>query len=56
MNKPWHAENNMPPKATLKQRILWHTEHQKQCACREVPKSLLPFIEVVLKPYKKKID
>ena len=45
MNKEWHAKNPMPPKATLEQRIQWHSEHRKQCACREVPKSLLAYIE-----------
>jgi hypothetical protein len=42
MNREWHAKNQMPPKASLDQRIRWHREHQKHCACREVPKSLLP--------------
>jgi hypothetical protein len=45
MNKLWHAENKMPPKATLELRNRWHKEHQKHCACREIPKSLLPFIK-----------
>ena len=45
MNKEWHSKNQMPPKATLEQRIQWHREHMVQCACREVPKSLLPFIK-----------
>ena len=45
MNKEWHAKNRMPPKATLKQRIHWHSEHQKHCDCREVPKSLLPHMK-----------
>jgi hypothetical protein len=45
MNKAWHAENPMPAKATLEQRIQWHREHQLQCACREVPKSLAPYIK-----------
>jgi hypothetical protein len=45
MNKQWHAENRMPPKATLEQRIRWHKEHQKHCACREVPKSLISYIK-----------
>lgn len=44
MNKPWHDENKMPAKATLEQRIRWHFEHQKHCACREVPKSLQAYI------------
>ena len=45
MNKLWHAENKMPPKATPEQRIQWHKEHQKHCACREVSKSLLSRIK-----------
>jgi hypothetical protein len=45
MNKLWHSQNPMPPKATLDQRIQWHREHLKQCACREVPKSLVPYIK-----------
>jgi hypothetical protein len=40
MNKQWHAENKMPPKASLEQRIQWHREHQLHCACREVPRSV----------------
>jgi len=44
MNKEWHVKHPMPPKATLQQRIEWHREHMKQCACREVPKSLLPYL------------
>jgi hypothetical protein len=40
MNKLWHEQNKMPPKATLDQRIHWHQEHQKHCACRQAPKSL----------------
>jgi len=45
MNKPWHAENKMPRKATQEQRIQWHLEHQRHCACREAPKKMLPFLE-----------
>jgi hypothetical protein len=41
MNKLWHAQNKMPPRATLEQRIEWHKEHQIHCACREAPKNLL---------------
>ncbi|MGA2276004.1 MAG: hypothetical protein ABSG00_00250 [Terracidiphilus sp.] len=41
MNKLWHSENKMPPSATLEQRIQWHNEHQKHCACRPAPKSLV---------------
>jgi len=45
MNKLWHEQNKMPPKATLEERIQWHREHQAHCACRPAPKSLLPSIE-----------
>jgi len=41
MNKLWHSENKMPLKATLEERIQWHAEHQKHCACREAPRSLV---------------
>jgi hypothetical protein len=40
MNRLWHERNKMPPKATLEQRIQWHREHQKHCACRETPKDM----------------
>jgi hypothetical protein len=49
MNKLWHEQNKMPPKATLEQRIQWHKEHRSHCACRQAPKSLL-------KPAKSKAD
>jgi hypothetical protein len=52
MNKQWHTENKMPPKATLEQRIQWHREHQLHCTCREAPKSLSSF----LKPKKSAMD
>jgi hypothetical protein len=45
MNSTWHEQNKMPPRPTLEQRIHWHKEHQKHCACREVPKSLLKFMK-----------
>jgi hypothetical protein len=45
MNRLWHAANKMTPKATLAQRIQWHREHQKHCACREAPKGLLKLLK-----------
>jgi len=46
LNREWHAQNRMPPKATLEQRIQWHKEHLKHCACREeLPKSVAPYIK-----------
>jgi hypothetical protein len=40
MNKIWHEQNKMPSKPTLEQRVQWHQEHQKHCACREAPPNL----------------
>jgi len=45
MNKLWHEQNKMPPKATLDRRIRWHQEHQKHCACRQAPKGLQKLIK-----------
>jgi hypothetical protein len=40
MNTQWHAQNKMPSKATAKQRLAWHLDHQKHCDCRPIPASL----------------
>lgn len=48
MNKAWHATNPMPPKATHAQRIRWHAEHARACACRPVPDSLREDVQRVL--------
>ena len=40
VNAAWHKANPMPPKATLEQRIAWHLEHKKACACRKMPPKL----------------
>ncbi len=40
LNKEWHLTHRMPVKATLEQRIAWHTEHKKNCACRDIPEKL----------------
>tara|TARA_R110001583_G_scaffold119513_5_gene270892 strand:- start:114 stop:281 length:168 start_codon:yes stop_codon:yes gene_type:complete len=34
LNKAWHLANRMPKNATIEQRIVWHTEHLKNCQCR----------------------
>jgi hypothetical protein len=47
MNKLWHDRNKMLPKPTLEQRIQWHREHQKHCACREAPKGLLKPVKTI---------
>jgi hypothetical protein len=41
MNQAWHQRNKMPAKATPAERLAWHREHQKECGCRPIPKSLL---------------
>jgi hypothetical protein len=41
MNQEWHKEHKMPEGATPEQRIEWHVEHTKNCACRPFPKGLL---------------
>jgi hypothetical protein len=40
MNRAWHEKNKMPEKATLEERVRWHTEHAKQCTCRPIPTKL----------------
>jgi hypothetical protein len=39
-NKEWHLSHRMPVKATHEQRIEWHIEHKKNCACRAIPEKL----------------
>jgi hypothetical protein len=41
LNKDWHLKHPMPPKATFEQRVKWHLEHVKHCACRPIPEKLL---------------
>jgi hypothetical protein len=40
LNKAWHEQHRMPANATLEQRIRWHLEHRKHCACRPIPPKL----------------
>ncbi len=40
MNTEWHKQHVLPKGARLGQRIAWHREHQKRCACRPVPAQL----------------
>lgn len=40
MNKEWHLANRMPKNPTTDQRIAWHLEHKKNCACRDIPETL----------------
>ena len=40
MNAEWHKRHVLSKGAPLGQRIAWHREHQKRCACRPVPVQL----------------
>jgi len=46
INKDWHENNKMPPKASDDERIKWHIEHTKNCPCRPIPKGV---IELMIK-------
>lgn len=36
----WHKHHPMPKSPTAEERIAWHLEHQKECACRPIPPKL----------------
>ncbi len=41
INKEWHEKNKMPKNPSFDQRVKWHLEHQKHCACgKEIPKNI----------------
>ena len=40
INAAWHKANPMPKDPSPEQRIAWHQEHAKQCACRPIPEKL----------------
>jgi hypothetical protein len=40
LNREWHEANRMPKNPTIEQRLHWHTEHAKNCQCREMPEKL----------------
>ena len=37
INKEWHQAHRMPVNPKPEQRIEWHVEHAKNCACRKMP-------------------
>jgi hypothetical protein len=45
LNADWHRKNRMPKNPTPRQRVKWHVEHAKVCACREMPASIRALIE-----------
>jgi hypothetical protein len=40
INKEWHVAHPMPKNPSIEQRIEWHVEHRKNCACRDIPPKL----------------
>lgn len=44
LNKDWHLQNRMPKNPTVEEKIKWHLEHQKNCTCFPIPKSILELI------------
>jgi hypothetical protein len=40
MNKEWHEDHRLDPKATEDERIAWHVEHARECGCRDMPDSI----------------
>jgi hypothetical protein len=45
INKEWHLKNRMPKNPTVEQKLKWHLEHSKNCACRPITKELLKEIK-----------
>jgi hypothetical protein len=48
MNAEWHKQNVMPKNAPEAQRVAWHMEHAKYCACRPIPPTVQRLIERVV--------
>lgn len=40
LNAAWHARHKMPRNPTTEQRLTWHVQHAKHCACRSIPPKL----------------
>ena len=49
LNSEWHKAHHMPPKATAKQRLAWHTEHAKNCFCRPFTADMKQKLEAEIK-------
>ena len=44
INAAWHRRHPMPKRPTLAQRIDWHLEHARECACRSMSPELMEVI------------
>jgi hypothetical protein len=51
LNREWHRQNRMPPRATREQRIKWHAA---ACSCRPVPDAIKLDVEKLLKAGRRK--
>ncbi|WP_229170378.1 hypothetical protein, partial [Bradyrhizobium altum] len=49
LNREWHRDHRMPPRASREQRIKWHVAHAAACACRPIPDSIKADVEKLLK-------
>jgi hypothetical protein len=45
LNAAWHKAHPMPRNATPPERGAWHLAHAKACGCREMPPSVLAWLE-----------
>ena len=45
MNEKWHSTHHMPKNPTMDERVTWHLEHAKECACRPIPEEIKKEIE-----------
>jgi hypothetical protein len=41
MNADWHRAHVLGSGAPMDDRIAWHIEHGRECACRPIPASVL---------------
>ena len=40
MNREWHRQHVLGAHPSREDRIAWHAEHARECACRPVPEPL----------------
>lgn len=45
INASWHLMNKMPKNPTINERIKWHLEHAKNCACHPLGGKILEEIK-----------
>jgi hypothetical protein len=50
MNRAWHEANVLGRNPTRERRLSWHREHQANCGCRPMPKSVRQDLEGRMTP------